>query len=131
MALLILALHEAGGYWTLENPAGSYIFFTDELVYIMSLPGSRRVQFHQCEYLLRPPDFSDGGPDLRVRKDTIIIGNLPGLESLERRCQKDHVHAHAFGSARVGGKTVARAAAAGAYPRLLCTALAGLVRKAL
>ena len=98
-----------------------------EHAWLLSQHGSiHRVRFHQCMFFLRPPDY-DGRKDLRTRKDTVLVSNIPELSSLSRRCDNHHHHIHAIGTCHVQGRGVKRAAAAGCYPKALCTAWARAV----
>ena len=85
------------------------------------------VQFDQCAYGLKGID-ADGS---FVKKPTKIVGNLELLESLERRCPKNHVHTHCLGWRIIQGVRVSRAAAAGRYPDPLCRRWAGVAAGAL
>ncbi len=127
---LIKVLTECHVPWTLENPIDSYIWQTVELRRAQQIPGCEEAVFDQCMYKLRPPDWKMLKDDVRVRKRTRIIGTLPGLSSLSKRCDGNHVHAQAMGHCRVGGKRISRAKAAGAYPVLLCNCIAKLVASA-
>ena len=114
--------------WTLENPHDSFIWLTQQLGNYIATPFCRLALFDQCMYKLRPPDqefYPD--KDLRVRKRTKILGSLPGLESLNILCDRKHTHVAAFGSVRIHGKRIVRAAAAGAYPFPLCRKIADIV----
>ena len=130
MMLLIGALDSVGAAWSIENPRGSYIWQTDELKELLTRPSVHKVDLAQCEYLLRPPDY-DGSADLRVQKYTSIVTNMAALASLARPCSGQHTHVHALGSCRVHGRRVSRAALAGRYPKLLCSAWARSVRREL
>ena len=77
-------------------------------------------------YKLRPPD-DIGNIDVRVRKGTRILGVLEHLDSINVLCDRNHDHIAALGSVRIGGRRIARSAAAGAYPHALCRAIAELV----
>jgi len=127
---LIKVLTECHVPWTLENPIDSYIWQTVEMRRAQQIPGCEEAVFDQCMYKLRPPDWKMLKDDVRVRKRTRIIGTLPGLSSLSKRCDGNRVHAQAMGHCRVGGKRISRAKAAGAYPVLLCNCIARLVASA-
>ncbi len=94
-----------GGFWSIENPGSSYIWHTDEIKELALRHDVLEVRFTQCTYVLRPPDFA-GTQDLRVRKDTTILTNVPTLVRLCRSCTLDHTHVHLLGSVRVAGRTV-------------------------
>ncbi len=127
MVRLIDTCNKCNVPWTLENPEGSFVWHTDELIKRVNTDDCRSVVFDQCMYHLRPPDYVKGGGDLRVNKPTRIVGTLPGLNTLACRCDRTHAHAHAYGHVRVGSKRISRAAAAGVYPSALCCRISRLV----
>jgi len=127
-ARLCRALQAVGGFWTIENPQSSFLFQYAPIAALYGYPGVSDVCFDQCEYELRPPG---GLSNQRVKKPTRLLGNVPGLSRLARRCSHTHEHVHALGSVRVNGQRVSRARAAGAYPPPLCSAIAATVARAI
>ena len=129
MLFLIGIIESVGGFWSIENPVGSYLWHVPELKELTSRNTS--VALHQCMFGLRPPDHylqkSKHKTDMRTRKATKIVTNLPALAALSRRCDGKHSHVAAWGSVRYRGVSTSRARAAGAYPRSLCAAWAQLV----
>ena len=125
--IMIDAIEELGGFWTIENPASSYLWLEDSVGALCRRPGTITVKFDQCAYGLKGID-ADG---TFVKKPTQIIGNLELLENLERNCPKNHVHTHCLGWRTIKGKRVSRAAEAGRYPNPLCRRWAGIIAGAL
>ena len=125
--VMIDAIEELGGFWTIENPASSYLWLEASVAALCKRPGTITVRFDQCAYGLQGID-ADG---TFVKKPTQIIGNLELLENLERSCPKNHVHTHCLGWRTIKGKRVSRAAEAGRYPNPLCRRWAGIVAGAL
>ena len=78
------------------------------------------VAFDQCEYQLKIPD-QQGIMGL-AKKGTKILGSLPGIERLERKCSGQHPHVHVIGGVKVKNGWVRRSTLAGAYPTPLCRA---------
>ena len=125
--IMIGAIEKLGGFWTIENPASSYLWLEDSVAALCRRPGTVTVRFDQCAYGLKGID-ADG---TFVKKPTQIIGNLELLENLERNCPKNHVHTHCLGWRTIKGKRVSRAAEAGRYPNPLCRRWAGIIAGAL
>ena len=124
MCSLITALVEAGGYFTVENPAGSYLWQTRWVQKVCKLTETYFVTFDQCQYGLKPPAAS---ANEFTRKRTTIWTNMESVQNMCKLCPgcgKSHVHVHAWGVRRVNGKWMRLATAAGSYPRPLCEALA-------
>ena len=87
----------------------------------------RGARIHQCAYSHQLPGAL---PYHFCKKDTAFYSNLPGISRLEKLCPgvgPDHIHERAWGSRRVGEKTISLAAAAGTYPVQLCEVLAQVV----
>ena len=118
----------AGGWFSLENPAWSLAWSTTEVQDLARATGCVDVFFEQCAYGLRLPGSL---PHQFCRKRTKVLGSLPDLVRLERRCpglSEAHRHEMAWGSRRVAGARVQLATAAGAYPPGLCRAWAEAVK---
>ena len=64
------------------------------------------------------------------KKPTRIYTNIPGAESLGRRCAGGHVHDYLQGTVRTASGSRWRTSLASAYPPALCRELAALVRHA-
>ena len=93
---------------------------------ILEMSSVCHVRFQQCMYGLGPPDRADQ----RIRKDTVVLGNVAGLVRLARTCDRRHMHAQCYGGVRVHGKWCSRAKLAGAYPHSLCSAWAKVMVEA-
>lgn len=80
MAQFLLAYHEAGVYWSVENPSRSYLWLTRWFRRLLRQKGAFEVKFHQCMH---------GG-----RRDKLSSWwtNMKELQSLARMCSKDHKH---------------------------------------
>jgi hypothetical protein len=126
MMRLVRALDGKKRFWSIENPRTSRLWHTKEVKKLMLRSDVISVTFAQCQYFLRPPEY-DGTDDLRVRKETTLVTNIPTLAKLARMCTGGHTHVHAMGSVKVKGARVSRARAAGAYPPCLCRTWATLV----
>ena len=48
---------EAGCWFTIEQPRSSLMLETEEIKSLLKSPNVTRVDFDQCAYVLRPPDF--------------------------------------------------------------------------
>ena len=130
---MIGAQENRGGLWSIENPLSSFIWSTTELSSLRDSSTTMTSDFAQCVFKLRPPDYLEARRtgkkvgDLRTRKYTRILSNIPRLCSLSVKCDGNHDHVTAMGSCRCKGKTVKRSVAAGAYPKSLCNAWAQCV----
>ena len=119
-------LIDNGGYYSIENPAGSYLF---KYAPICRLIG-QLFNFCQCAYGLVLPGAQQHH---YCRKNTSILSNLPELVILQLSCpgiSATHVHDVAWGSRKLDGRTVSLARSAGAYPPNLCMAWAQAVAAA-
>ena len=122
------ALISVGGFFSIENPAGSYLFGYCEIAQLSSLCTCYLVKFAQCAFGLK---FPDSKPNEFCRKNTYVLSNMKELRELSRKCpgiSRRHKHAHAWGSVKVKGKVRNRASLAGAYPPELCRCWAPCVR---
>ena len=130
MMILVRALLAAGRLFSIENPFRSHLWQTKEMLWLAEQADVFFVRFDQCEFGLRPPDY-DGFEDVRTKKDTLVLTNVPRLRVLQRRCQKNHQHVHAFGVAKTRNGCVHRSKAAGVYPQDLCIIWARAVRRSI
>lgn len=81
-------LHEHGSFFTLENPLTSYAWQTPKMLELMRDSLCRQVVFDQCQYGLKIPSV-DNSLGLAL-KPTTMLGILPFLERLEKRCGHTH-----------------------------------------
>lgn len=86
------------------------------------------VKLDQCQFNLRIPDQS--GKLGLAKKPTKLVGAMPNLEMMSRRCQHDHSHIAVLGGVKVQGKWRRRSQLAGSYPLALCHAYAKAFEKA-
>jgi hypothetical protein len=132
VSVLSDALTRNRALWSWENPASSLLWVSAYAQALLDLdPAATFLRLDQCMYGLKPPG---GGPREFTKKPTVLFCNFPCTQGLTRRCggcNKEHQHVYAWGSARVGGKSVNRASAAGAYPRRLCDAISRCVCESL
>lgn len=113
-------LYEHGSFFTMENPLTSYAWRMPLYLETKKSCSITEVVLDQCSYGLSIPD-TDGELGL-AKKATIFCGNLPGLESLGRRCLKNHKHVQVIAGVKWKGKWVRRSTLAGSYPYRLCSA---------
>ena len=128
IAQLCRALIKVNGHFSIENPAGSYLFDFKAIHDLASLTPCYMVKFCQCACGLR---FHGGAKNEYCRKNTYVFTNMKELRNLERGCpgvSDTHVHSHAWGSMKIKGKSVNRASLAGRYPEGLCSEWARQVR---
>ena len=109
--------------WTLENPASSGIFRWEPLERLAVKSKAKAVTFDCCAY------------GSIFMKPTTLLGTLPGLDALGRRCKGNHWHEHLQGTVTVplkegGHKTSWRTSLAGRYNPNLCRAWAQIARQA-
>ena len=102
--------------FVIENPASSRLWTFPPMRDLMNQSLVQIVVFDMCQY---------GGDSY---KPIQLVGTLPDLQSLARRCGHDHVHVPLSGSARAlwHGKVqwVARASLAGVYRPEFCSSAA-------
>ena len=132
---LCLAAAEHGCYFTIENPADSYIFETREMSRLQEASNAISIKLDQCCYGLK---FADSTSTQFCKKPTCILTNVKNLTKLERTCpglSPNHEHVHAWGAMKAKdvpkGTPLKRAAAAGAYPPALCRTWAQLIQEQL
>ena len=111
---LILACHETGTAWTLENPTNSLFWLTSFWRFVMKQTDPFYCTFHACMY---------GGARA---KSTTIAGSLQQLVQLSVDCDRQHNHLP-WGKTMTGFATAEEVE----YPRGLCAALAQVVQEEL
>ena len=137
--LLVISLcqlaSELSVYFSIENPANSYMFHTPESKSMLKQTNSQIISFDQCCFGLK---FPDSKPDSFCKKLTALLTNMHSLAKLAQRCpgiSRIHQHTYAWGAMKASdvlqGPPLKRAAAAGAYPPKLRSAWANLVVEAL
>ena len=99
---------------------------TDEFKALQARHDVVLVDFAQCMYMLRPPDYN-GTSDLRTMKRTFLLTNITELQQLQCTCDQQHIHVWALGTYKRGGVNIKRAKFAGTYPKELCVKWANLV----
>lgn len=116
--VLIETLECAGNFWTLENPASSYVWSMPSVLDKLGNASCKQALMHQCAYGLKLKD-DDGrlGP---CRKHTRFVGNLCGLPELSKMCHCRSKHVHAVGGVRTPHGWKRRSELAGHYPLALC-----------
>ena len=118
------------GFYSIENPAGSYIFKYSPVLQLSKLSDSWLINFAQCVYGLQLPGAS---AHAYCRKNNSLLTNMIALRVLAAKCpgiSKFHRHEIAWGSKKVNGKVVKLAASAGKYPVSLCEHWAQAVKLA-
>jgi len=113
---LLVALLANGCYFTLENPAGSYVFRHPRILAALEGHFHMFVTLDQCQYGLKLPGCKSNE---FCRKRTTILTNIPELRDLAKLCpgtSASHKHVHAWGSAKVGNKLMRMSTAAAHYP---------------
>ena len=112
---LIREARRVGTSWTLENPWGSALFKQAGVQTVLRQPDVSLVRIDVCEY------------GMHFQKATGVMGTLPQLSSLGRRCCGNHYHEHLQGTVHTDSGVAWRTSLAGAYAPPLCRAWAGLV----
>ena len=108
-----------GNFFTIENPKTSWAWHLGCIKSLMKYSGISEVTFDQCCYGLRIPDKSGQlGP---AKKATKLLGNLPFLSQLHRRCKCQEPHLQVIGGVKTQKGWVKRSELAGIYPRALCS----------
>lgn len=113
-------LHEHGSKFTLENPRASYAWKTPKMLELIAECDCTIVHFDQCQYGLKIP-IKEGIPGL-AKKATSIVGTMPNLSQLERKCDHSHEHVPVVGGVKHNGRWQKRSTLAGSYPQQLCVA---------
>ena len=127
VAKLCWAQHRANGWFSIENPRGSFVWNFGPILELASI--CIDVDFDMCEYGLLPPHLTESD-SVFIKKPTRLRTNLNALSALSCKCSGTHKHFACMGHVRVGGKSVRVSTAAGVYPRRLCRRWAKLVAAA-
>ena len=122
-SLIISVCIQHGALWTLESPRSSMLFNLNCFKRILNHPSSKRVNFDFCMFGLVDPVS-----DLPYKKATTIVGNVRGLETLQRTCDRTHMHEVVMSGIHFEGHWQKRSVLAGRYPPEFCQLLASLVR---
>ena len=120
---LIGVIDKVGGYWSIENPANSYVWLMTDVVSLSHATLVSKIRFDQCGYGLQFPSCS---ANERVLKPTVVMSNLCLLDGLHRLCSRDHTHAHAIDGEHTHEGYRKRSVLAGRYPVPLCGRWANL-----
>lgn len=115
-------LHEHGSLFTLENPKTSYAWKTQAMRQLVADCHCQQADFDQCQFGLTMP-LTACVTGLAL-KPTRVVGTLPHLDMLVRRCKHDHEHVAVIGGGKHQGKWRKRSELAGAYPPGLCLGFA-------
>lgn len=115
-------LHQHGSFFALENPLTSYAWRTPAVCKLIQGCNCQQVAFDQCQFGLQIPGI-DGVMGLAL-KPTKMVGTLPHLDMLPKKCSREHTHVAVLGGVRHRGKWQKRSQLAGAYPRGLCVRIA-------
>lgn len=105
-AKLIQACRAAHIGWSLENPAGSYLWLMPPIAALCEQAGVRRYELDVCQF---------GSPHM---KPTAIVPNMD-LQAIALRCDKavrPHDHAPLVGKVKKNNKWIYRAKLAQVYP---------------
>jgi hypothetical protein len=121
--------HASGGYFSVENPATSFIWKFGALRSLDSVCSD--VIFDQCMYGLAPSSLVEPSVNTFIRKRTCVKTNLHALMKLQRSCDAEHLHLHCKGQVKTSHGWVSVAREAGHYPLDLCRAWATIVKKSL
>ena len=114
----------AGGWFTLENPASSYLWHLDSIKNLQAQVATYRVHVDQCMFGLRsPPDIK---PTEVWKKGTVFLPSTPCFKPLARKCENQHLHVPIKGTLKTEGHHVSRSVLAATYPLKLCHAYAKL-----
>ena len=111
-------LHEHGSFFTVENPKTSFVWLLPEMQGLINITQARTVEFDQCCYNLRI--FDSKGFSGLVKKATKIVGTLPTLEHLRRRCDQLHCHVQVIGGVKTSAGWKRRSAFTKEYPKQFC-----------
>lgn len=106
----ILRCHAHGVGWSLENPAGSFLWSMPPIVKIVHLDGVRRFELDMCRF------------GSAHKKPTAILSSVD-LSAIALHCDRDtrpHHHEPLMGMVVVDGAKVFRTKLAQVYPALLC-----------
>ena len=126
VAVLCQLLADAGSWYSIENPRGSYVWNYKPIFELAE--GGYRIEIDQCEWGLAPPPCtSEAQAGQLIKKPTTLLTNLDSLKNLSRSCGGDHLHLSCKGKikTRAGWQDVSMLASR--YPEELCRAWAQLV----
>ena len=129
VSVLCHALVLNKGYYSIENPLGSYLFLHPGIMSLSQTRGSFFCCFDQCLFGLQLPGCD---ADHYIRKRTRILTNVDELTDLEGLCagpSADHKHEHCWGSRIVDGKHISLTSSAATYPIKLCRRWAKCIQK--
>ena len=120
VVVLCFILYEHGSFFTIENPKTSYLWKLKCLRRLIEVTLCHIVDLDQCEYCLRiPNEVGDLG---LAKKSTLMVGTLPNLPLLKRKCSRGHTHVQVIGCVKTDSGWKKRSELAGAYPQQLCAA---------
>ena len=129
VAMLCALLAKHGGFFSIENPAGSYLFLYEPIAALSRDFECYVASFPQCAYGLQLPGAP---PDTFCRKNTYLLTNMNTLRQLSVKCpglSETHHHETAWGSRIVNGERIQLTSAAGQYPLNLCNRWAQITSK--
>ena len=129
MLVCCCELVAVGGFYSIENPRDSYAFHTDLVCELARLSSACRATFDQCMYGLC---LDATAPDVRCKKPTTILHNLPLLQDLAVCCPgkiAGHSHERVWGSILRDGRKVDKTSLSGTYPASLCASWAQAVAR--
>ncbi len=129
VAVACRGLVAVGGFFSIENPKGSYLCEFSPIDALRALDGVVDVVFDQCMYGLGKD--TDGAGPCRVKKGTRILTNRGSLAELALKCDHSHEHMCCLGHVKVSGCTRSLPKLAGQYPIALTKKWASLVRTSL
>ena len=122
VGLLCSALIQHHGYFSIENPAGSYVFMHPNIQCLSNHIGVYMFNLDQCSFGLQLPGSA---PHHFVRKRTSILSNMPELFQLSRKCpgiSNMHQHERCWGSRSREGqqKSISLTSASARYTSSMC-----------
>ena len=107
---------------SIENLSTSRIWKFLGIQKLVSRPVTETAILDQCSFGLTDPVSA-----AFYKKCTIVLGTLPDLYKLSRKCPDDHVCQHVESSLNVGGVSVKRSVTARRYLVEMCKELANIV----
>jgi hypothetical protein len=123
--LIIKVCNALNVFWTLENPKTSRVFNIPAFQTMLVKKCVTRVDLDMCSFGLRDPVS-----DLHYLKPTSLIGTLPGLSILGKRCQGEHIHETVEGTVLSEGKVLKRSKVAGGYTLDFCAQFVSIISNA-
>ena len=85
---LIRSQIEAGGFFSLEQPAPSIMLDAPEILDILNIKGTYIGEFDQCMIGLLPPKGHDNKQDVRGMKPTRLVTNVLNFANIARNTTK-------------------------------------------